>query len=296
MRIRSCCRKSTSSDIDRKPFSLRPQHPLPLTIRRRYLLIFPALALLCLGGINMSRYLRANAHLDRIVARITPVERRDEAEIVTAVVRYVSERAGPETTGRIHAFDPMLRVLKAGPMDVDLHRGHCGNLARLTIALLHRRSIDARKLHLYDPDAAFESGEHYVHAVVEARLSGRDVVLDPLFGVVYRTWTGNLASIEDLQDDSTLVASQVPPRYPVEAFIFDQPRGVRWTIMPFGEAIRSALVAVFGVNLVDSIHYPYILERPYLLLGLLYSGSGVLCIVVALLPPGLCAGTNRRAV
>lgn len=229
--------------------------------------------LLTAGIANAVFYYKANAHLVGILDELTGGRRVLTEGELSAVVARVHRRAGPETTLRMGGLDPLIPWLKASPVDVDRIGGHCGNLTRLTVSLLHLGGVDARKLHLYNPaDAA--ALVPYVHAVVEADVGGRYVVVDPLYNIVYRNASGDLATLADLQSDLELVASQVPARYPLELYNFDDPRGIRWTIVPLGESVRSFLSDAFGDELVDGLHYPYVLERPYLVLALLYSVLG----------------------
>ncbi|MAG31681.1 MAG: hypothetical protein CL908_12405 [Deltaproteobacteria bacterium] len=236
-------------------------------------------------------YLEVNRRLEEILAIIDPGEGDERAEL-NAILRYAESRGGSETTQKLHPLNPLLKFLKADPEQVDRLGGHCGNLSRLTISLLHIRGIEAHKIHLFNLDGYDRTPpEPYVHAVVEARLETGWAVADPLYGIVYRSGS-ELASFADLRSDPSLVEAQTPSTYPADLYTYQEIRGIRWTVLPWGERLHGVLVSWLGPEAINGFRYPYILERPNLLQAAL---SVVLSVLMFCLHRLLTGRVRRRS-
>ena len=224
------------------------------------------------GGLSIQcawEFVQTNRYLDAILADIAP-EKLDGTTL-QGIVKYVHSRRGAETTSKLDSLNPLLKIFKASPAQVDRLGGHCGNLARLTLSLLRLRHVEAHKVHLYNEKGyKLSPPEPYVHAVVLVELEGRSIVADPLFGVVFQNDDG-YASFADLKRDPDLVLRQMPATYPSDLFTYHEPRGIRWSILPLGEQIHNILAVAFGLERINRIRYPYILERPNLIQAVLFA-------------------------
>jgi hypothetical protein len=226
---------------------------------------------------NAVLYVETTRYLERILDGISgglPLTQKHVPEVVD----YVHHRSSDmETTGMLKTSNPLFHLLKASPEQVDRLGGNCGNLVRLTVALLDVGGVDAQRVHLYNPAGLhLPNKEPYVHAVLEARFDSSRAVLDPLFNIVDRK-NNAFASLLELKNSPELVAQQVPTTYPLSLFSFSGFRKIRWTILPFGENIHGVLAAIWGVTTVDGWAYPTFLERPYFVLSCLSLGASILC-------------------
>ncbi|MFK7897276.1 MAG: transglutaminase domain-containing protein [Myxococcota bacterium] len=200
-------------------------------------------------------------------------------------------------TARLSGFDTTLhsgrggpyRILKAPPADAARIGGQCGNLTRLFTTAARIAGLEARRAHLFEVKGLERPlPEAYTHAIVEVKVDGRWVIVDPLYGVVYRNASGQLAESVDLAARPELVRSQVssrprptdymhfpPADYNFELYHFAELRRIRWTILPGGEAIRSGLARFLGEEGVNEIAYPHSFERPHVFLAAAYGLSAL---------------------
>ena len=107
--------------------------------------------------------------------------------------------------------------------------GLCAHRSLLLCIALRQNGIPARKLLIgVTPDYAS-------HVVVEVWLDGKWRVLDPLFGYAYRRDDGQLATAENLKQDSSLVSrvvradiSPFPSEYPEAKYHYQQVMRFNW--------------------------------------------------------------------
>lgn len=204
-------------------------------------------------------------------------------------------------TARLSGFDTTLhgersgpyRILKAPPADAARIGGQCGNLTRLFTTTARLAGLEARRAHLFEIKGLDRPRpESYVHAIVEVKLEDEDrwVIVDPLYGVVYRNAAGALATSADLAAEPHLVKVNVenrpipddymhfpPAEYNFDLYHFKELRRIRWTILPGGERIRSLVASVIGEDGANLIAYPHSFERPHIFLAAFY-GLSSLCM------------------
>jgi hypothetical protein len=184
---------------------------------------------------------------------------------------------------------PGLKALGPPASLVHVHGGHCGRRTRLMIALLALNDIPARKVHLINEQfLEFHHSHRYVHAVVEAKIDERWVIADPLFNMVYRNSSGDLATLQDIRNDPLTFTRGVAEAdttyapYPVELYTYDNYRNFIWNSIPGGELFYSMLEALAGEEHAKQIAGPRTLEQPLLLMAWVsFLGAGVLCFLAA---------------
>lgn len=195
-------------------------------------------------------------------------------------------------TARLSGFDTTLhsgrggpyKILKAPPADAARIGGQCGNLTRLFTTAARLAGMEARRAHLFEIKGIDRPRpEAYTHAIVEVKVEDRWIIVDPLYGVVYRNAAGQLAESSDLAANPELVRTQVtnrprptdymhfpPAPYDFDLYHFAELRRIRWTILPAGEAIRSLIAKVVGEEATNEIAYPSSFERPHQFLAVAY--------------------------
>ena len=165
------------------------------------------------------------------------------------------------------------------------YRGACDSHSRVVLAMLRASGVPSRPLEHQD-----RAGRS-IHTVVEARIAGRWVVADPLYGIVFRRRDGSLATASDLRQDRALFLSQVEHvrGYDVQRYDFDPAGHINWDKIPVVlPAVHAALVAGLGKARVDDIARPDLWMWPQALYA-------VLCALLAAGFGLLAARSNRRA-
>ncbi|HTO92166.1 MAG TPA: hypothetical protein VMJ70_13640 [Candidatus Sulfotelmatobacter sp.] len=160
--------------------------------------------------------------------------------------------------------------------------GPCGTMSRVMLRALEQANIQSRKLQLLDD----MNGKGGGHTMLEYRSNGRWVVLSPSdSSMVWQTHDGRLATLADIQGDSTIFA-QIFERYPNYPFRFTNVSHIRWNKLP--PAWRSAFRWLLGEQGYRDALTPYLYDRPRLLFFYLSLGAFAFCAALALV--------TRRAV
>ncbi len=126
----------------------------------------------------------------------------------------------------------------------DIHlldsKGVCGSHAHVLGRLLQRAGMPIRM-------AQMKCGEHWgCHILLEARVDGRFVVLDPLYNLAFMKADGSLASFDEVSRNWPHFALQVPGDYPLY-FAYEDVRYTNWNKIPvIMPAIRNILQAFIG--------------------------------------------------
>lgn len=183
--------------------------------------------------------------------------------------------------------NPISRILGPSAKNIAINGGHCGRRARLLIALLHEKSIDARKVHLINKNyKQYDHSHEYVHAVVEANINGKWVIADPLYNIVYINESGQLAGLDEIQaspkifNEGILRADEKYVEYFIDLYTYDEYRKFYWNSLPLGDTIYLFLAEKLDPLQANNLYTPYILEKPYLFLALL---SYVLSFIIFIL-------------
>jgi hypothetical protein len=138
--------------------------------------------------------------------------------------------------------------------------GPCGTMSRVMIRSLEQVNIASRKLQLL-PDANGQGGGH---TMIEYRSNGRWIVLSPSdSSFVWHTSDGRLATVADIQSDSTVFA-QIFQHYPNYPYRFSNVSHIRWAKLP--PIAQSFFHWLLGDRAYRDAMTPYLYDRPRLLL------------------------------
>jgi hypothetical protein len=237
-----------------------------------------------------------DALLDRFIAETTRATSPNDTD---AVVIALSDAIFTRTNNGIEAsrlplyerlestsfFNVTTAVsLKHGIYGVIGHSqyGPCGTMTRTLLAALWRLRIPARKLQLLgDPTTSELDG----HTMVEFHSNGRWQVISPSdSSFAWRTADGRIATLEEIQGDSTVFAQVFRPfpRYP---YRFDHASHIRWEKLP--HAARLFFRWVLGDKGYRNAYTPSLYDQPRHLFLLLS--------VVGLFVFGALATISRQA-
>jgi hypothetical protein len=129
----------------------------------------------------------------------------------------------------------------------------CGGFSLVLLRSLQTAGIRSRYVQM-------KVDEHWGgHILVEARLDGRWVALDPLFGLSFRRSDGRLASAEDVHRDWPWYSRQVPNHYP-SRYDYGGIRYTNWDRSGFTRWVgRDLLPRILGAEAAREFSV-----RPYL--------------------------------
>jgi hypothetical protein len=154
-----------------------------------------------------------------------------------------------------------------------LDGGACGTHSHVLAKLLKQSGISVRI-------AQMKCGKKYgCHIVVEAKISNKFVVLDPLYNLSFRNTNGQLASFSEISQDWDFYKKQVPEDYEMKM----KYEGVRYTnwdkipvVMPL---IKELLKTFFGDDAENISIRSYVLN---LYLTYFYILMAILAFVLGL--------------
>jgi len=214
------------------------------------------------------------------------LEHLSEGDVVAELddlTAFMKTLPSDETTERVDYLNPLYSILRARPLDVLRLGGYCGNKSRLLLALLHLQGIPARLAYIYNPEAVGwkRVRQPYITAFVEVEVDHRWIVVDPFLGFVYRNADGDPATAKELAADPSLISRQAPPWFDPAVYNYRDIRGIRWIKTPAGEKIRNGLARLTSEEWVESLHYPFWIHRPNLVLALLGATTSLICLTAA---------------
>ena len=165
--------------------------------------------------------------------------------------------------------------------------GPCGTMSRVMVRSLEKVHIASRKLQLL-PDANGQGGGH---TMIEYRSNGRWIVLSPSdSSFVWYTHDGRLATVADIQKDSTVFA-QIFQRDPDYPYRFSNVSHIRWAKIP--PIARSFFHRLLGDQAYRDAVTPYLYDRPRLLLFYGSLAAFAFFSVLALLTRGASRRVQR---
>jgi len=241
------------------------------------------LALLLHGGYYAVQWYREDRIIDgRMLTQVTSVPPEQRLEHSLRVAFNIPPHKSPAPAPDYRLANPLLKVLGPPASRIYESGGHCGRRARLLIVLLGKQGIPARKIHLVNQNyARFGHASEYVHAVVEAKVQDRWIVLDPLYNIIYRRRDGSYATLEEIRADSQVFQrglasadTTFSPYYPT-LYTFGDYRKFLWSSIPGGRSVYDLVAGAIGPDRAREIPTPLMLETPYPTLVLI-SLSGAL--------------------
>lgn len=142
------------------------------------------------------------------------------------------------------------------PSTIDLmtNNGACGSYVTVLSRILKSNNIHVRIGQMKI------NGYYGGHMIVEARVDGRWVVLDPTYSLYFLNADSSWASFKQLQSNWNYYKSQVPTNYNMD-YSFEDIRYTNWNKIPVvTPAIKSILNVLLGKETADTLSI-----RPYLL-------------------------------
>jgi len=152
-----------------------------------------------------------------------------------------------------------------------LDGGACGTHSHVLAKLLKQSNIPIRI-------AQMKCGNEYgCHIVVEAKLSNKFVVLDPLYNLSFRNTNGQLASFSEISQDWDFYKKQVPEDY-VMKMKYEGVRYTNWDKIPvlmpllkkllttfFGDDAENISIRSYVLNLYLTYFYFLMATLPFFL-------------------------------
>lgn len=132
--------------------------------------------------------------------------------------------------------------LSTGERDLILGGG-CGIASAILNRLLHASGFEARIAQVL----CDEYPEGACHVVVEAKLDGRWVVLDPQYDHVFRNGDGSIAGVSQIRRNWSTHRLTVPEEYD-PWFDYDGVRYTNWDLVPAAPLVRAAVGAFTDVE------------------------------------------------
>ena len=196
---------------------------------------------------------------------------RNDHEKACDIAGWVFNNVQNKTSDPFLFNIPILRHLGARPIDVLLKRAEFVAGSPLFICMLKSIHIQSGQVTLYHVTGGAQ------HALVEARLSGKSVLLDPAYGFYYTSQAGQPMGFNDIRTGEEPVFISLPgsrehgdSRNDYYHFDYGKTKTANWTMGP----IRKLTYKVFWIctlGRIDKIFQPWWFEHPQLIicLGLL---------------------------
>jgi hypothetical protein len=126
-------------------------------------------------------------------------------------------------------------LFRSGDIQLMDAKGSCGSHTHVFARLLQRAGIEVRI-------AQMRCGSVWgAHILLEAKIDGKWVTLDPYYNLSFRKEDGSLASFQDVKERWDDFKSQVPPNYN-SLYAYEDVRYTNWTKIPLVmPAVRSVL-------------------------------------------------------
>lgn len=127
-------------------------------------------------------------------------------------------------------------LFRSGDMQLMDAKGSCGSHTHVLARLLQRAGIEVRI-------AQMKCGTVWgAHILLEAKVDGKWVTLDPFYDLYFRKEDGSLASFQDVKERWDYFKSQVPPNYN-SLYTYEDVRYTNWTKIPL---VMPAVKSVLG--------------------------------------------------
>ena len=236
----------------------RPTNLIKRIINNRYLLLF-------VNGILLtsSFYFLTESRYEREL--FVAISRNIKEELPAKHNNFDFIEKALQTTSklqdnRFQVFgDQQIEGIKANifhPSTIDLmtNNGACGSYVTVLSRILKSNNIHVRIGQMK------VNGYYGGHMIVEAKVDGKWVVLDPTYTLHFTNADGSWATFKQVQSNWNYYKNQVPANYNMD-YSFEDIRYTNWNKIPvITPAIKSTLNVLLGKEKADTISI-----RPYLL-------------------------------
>jgi len=133
--------------------------------------------------------------------------------------------------------------------DLQLHEGYaaCGSFSHVLARALQVAGFEVRMGQML----AGNEGGGAIHVIVEAKVDGRWVVLDPIFDLAFFRDDGRLATVADLRRNWSHYRRQLPRNYS-PSYDYSGMRHTHWDLIPaFATIWRPLLLHFFDPEEID---------------------------------------------
>lgn len=229
----------------------------------------PLLIILAAASVGLFwKYYSDTRHLQQFAAKYVTGEELP-SEMTLKLVRGIRrDLPSPANTG--YYLLPVFDFLRPTAFQVSQTGGNCADKSRLLIVLLRQYGVRSQKYALYD-DAQVPR-----HAVVDVEIEDRRrMVVDPYFGLYFPREEGGYYSLQDLKADEGILRARIAfltaersdtlgpriARYKFDRYPYRHARSINWDKAGWSRQIYRWLKSFMGEQ-VDELTYPYIVERP----------------------------------
>lgn len=165
------------------------------------------------------------------------------------------------------------KFLRSSDIQLIDAQGACGSYSHVLGRLLQRAGFEVRL-------AQMKCGALWgCHILLEARIEGRFVSLDPLYDLAFVRPDGSLASFNEIGRNWLSYKSQVPESYP-KLFAYEDVRYTNWGKIPFLLPSVKKVLTVFRADSIETLSIrSWVLNVYKTYLFALLVGYGALLIV-----------------
>ena len=204
----------------------------------------------------------------RALARRITRHSTDPMTRVLAVARYARSRVSDRPDDPYFCGMPWLEPLGASPLAILRDGGCCSGRSRVCTLLLRAAGVAAHQITLYHRSGCAQ------HALVEARLPGFSVLLDPAYDLYYVDEQGRPLCSDALragrQPCFRALDDNADAAYPADVyydFDFERTRTANWT-RSIPRRIAYRILHSLTRGRIDRMPQPVLLEWPQLVLAM----------------------------
>jgi hypothetical protein len=195
--------------------------------------------------------LSTRRYLQGFAGAIIPAGASDEEKIqaILGWMRRAPRRLPNGPSGQFPDRDPTETLNYASLLQV------CGTATNAFVNLAIEAHLEVRRLLLLDPNGRTK------HVVAEVRLTGRWIVVDPAYRVIFRDPEGRPETREDLSNPATFLAAiKTIPEFPI-AYAFENTTHIHMVRLPVLGTPLQNLLDRYAPGWQDSVTMTLLVER-----------------------------------